>query len=296
MNVLEWSIGTVAGVGACALLYRGWCRRQRQRRETALAAERWRRMQLLLPMLEEIFCELEKEMRPGVTPVALAEFMEALALQRGVRASTRGFRGFPAPACISVNDVFVNAVPTDRPIARGDIVNVQFGLTDGLAFVHQTWAYSVGRATEAQSRLLRAAVDALERASRAAKGDGRVGDISAAIQSAAQAEGCEPNRDFMGSGIWESPFAPPQIPCYAPSEADAVPLQPGMVLLVQAILHSGMPEVEVLQDMWSVRSKDGGPAVCMSQMVLVKEDRGLPLTRIRQMQVEDSPRGKDEVA
>jgi methionyl aminopeptidase len=222
--------------------------------------------------------------------------MEEVAHRRGLRSSVRNFRSFPAPACISVNDVFVNGLPTQEPIAVGDLVNVQFGVTDGLAYAHQAWAYSVGEPTAEQRQLLDAGVEALASASRVARGDGCVGDISQAIQNAADAHGCKPSRHFVGCGIWEQPFEPPQIPCYMPSEHAAVPLQPGMVLLVQAILHAGLPEAEVLEDQWSVRSKDGRPAVTMSRMLLVNEDSARPLTELRNTILTSTSRRNNEVA
>jgi methionyl aminopeptidase len=122
-------------------------------------------------------------------------------------------------------------------------------------------------------------VEALAAATRAAKGTGSVGDISQEIQDVADAYGCEPNHDFVGCGIWERPFEPPQIPCYMPSEQASTPLQAGMVLLVQAILHAGRAEVEVLEDQWSVRSKDGRPAVTMSRMLLLNDHAARPTNR-----------------
>jgi methionyl aminopeptidase len=250
----------------------------------------------LLKVLDTAFTELEAEIRPGVTPVALAAFLERLAHREGVLSSIRGFRGFPAEACISVNDVFVNAIPTQRPIRAGDLVNIQFGVRDGLdAFAHQTWAYSVGEPTDEVARLLHAGVDAIDRATLATRGSGCVGAISAAIQAAAQEHACEPNHHFQGSGFRARPFEPPAIPCYSPSVHDNARLEPGMILLVQAILHSGDPDVEVLDDQWSVRSRDGRPAMTMSRMLLVTPGAAQALTPIRTTKVGNAPRGRGEV-
>lgn len=290
----HWAVAGIKGVGRWA-----WKQFHPSQPETQpsqdLTAERTRR-ERLLKVLDTAFTELEAEIRPGVTPVALAAFLERLAHREGVLSSIRGFRGFPAEACISVNDVFVNAIPSGRPIRAGDLVNVQFGVRDGLeAFAHQTWAYSVAEPTDEVARLLRAGLDAIDQATQVTRGSGRVGAISEAIQRAAHEHGCQPNRDFQGSGFRSRPFEPPAIPCYSPSEHDGAELAPGMVLLVQAILHSGEPEVEVLEDQWSVRSKDGRPAITMSRMLLVTPEAARVLTPIRRTRVDNAPRERHDV-
>jgi methionyl aminopeptidase len=286
----------VAGLVLGVLSHHHWEGRRRCRQRLALDAERARRRVRMLEILDHVFTELESEIRPGVTPADLAAFMEELAHRGGARSSVRNFRAFPAAACISVNDVFVNAIPSHVPIAAGDLVNVQFGVTDGCAYAHQGWAYSVGEPDTDQARLLRAGVEALVNATRVAQAGGVVGDLSSTIQAAALAHGCTPSHHFQGFGISEQPMEPPRIPCYSPSEEDSVRLKAGSILSIHATLHAGTAEIEVLDDAWSVRSKDGEPAVSMSRMVLLERDCATPLTKIRTTSLPGAARGSGDVA
>jgi methionyl aminopeptidase len=288
MPPILWLLLLGLGVLGGIWLYRVGQGIRRRREQEAIDRERWTRLPHLLEVLDDVFKAVESEMRPGIRPVDLARFMEELAHRAGVRSSVRNYKGFPAPACISVNDVFLNGVPDHVPIAKGDLVNIQFGVTDGLAYAQQTWAYTVGEPSAVQDRLLQAGVEALERATRVAHGQAQVADVSTAIERAAARYGCDPSRDFVGCGIWERPVEPPQIPCYNDPETGAVRLEPGMVLLVQAILHAGSCEGEVLSDGWAIRSRDRLPAVAMSRMILIDKEEAIPLTDLRTTRVSDS--------
>ena len=261
------------------------------RRRAALARdsqERLRRLRYLVEVLNGVFDAVEDELRPGITPAALAAFMEEMAHRSSVRSSIRNFRGFPEPAAISVNESFLHGVPSLRPIVEGDVVHIQFGVTDGMAYAHQAWAYALGETSSEWDTVLATAKRGLVRAADAAHGKGRVGAISEAIQAAADEASCVPNREFVGCGIWYQPFGWPPIPCWPDPKRAKIQLPMNQAILVQSIMHVGASEIRTLPDHWAIASADDRPAVALSQMLFLNAGDSEPLTPLRTTRLDNA--------
>ena len=280
-------LGLLAGCGlAGAVAYAAVARRRHAAATKADLEGRVQRLRYLVAILNHVFDAVEQDLRPGVTPQALAAFMENLAHGTGVRSSVRGFRGFPEPAAISVNKTFLNGLPDQEPIREGDVVHIQFGVTDGKAYAHQSWAYEIGAASAEWRTVVSAALQGLENAATVARGAGLVGDVSRAIKSAADEAGCHPNREYMGCGIWDQPFGWPPIPGWPDPRSARIRLPMDQAILVQSIMHAGSPETVIQPDHWGTNSADGRPAAALSQMLLLSPGGVETLTPIRRTRIE----------
>jgi methionyl aminopeptidase len=215
----------------------------------------------------------------GTSTAELDRLAEARTRDRGAVPAFKGYLGYPASLCISVNDEVVHGIPSPHRLLRdGDVVGLDFGVL--LRGFHGDAAQTVvvGRASPDALRLVEATRAALEGGIAAARAGGRVGDIGAAVQGSAESAGFSVVRQFVGHGIGRKLHEPPQVPNFGTPGTGAW-LRPGLVLAIEPMVNAGGPGVRTLDDGWTAVTEDGSLSAHFEHTVAVTEEGPEVLTR-----------------
>lgn len=200
--------------------------------------------------------ELKKHIVPGVTTKELDEIAERFILAHGATPSFKGYNGFPASICASVNEQLVHGIPTSRPLNNGDIISVDIGVKYGGFHGDSAWTYPVGTIDEDTKRLLDVTEKSLYIGIEQVKPGDRLSNISYAIQSYVESNGFSIVREYCGHGIGKNLHEDPYVPHFGPPNKGPV-LKPGMVLCIEPMVNAGSRYVRTLPDNWTVVTADG---------------------------------------
>ena len=235
------------------------------------------RMRVSNGMAARVRDELAAMIAPGVSTAELDRYAEERIRGMGATAAFKGYRGYPASVCVSINQQVVHGIPGSYVIRDGDVVSVDVGVVfDGYVGDTATTVL-VGEPREGVTEVLGTAWKALERAIGQAVEGRRLGDISHAVQSTVEGAGYSVVREFVGHGIGRSMHEDPQIPNFG--KAGRGPrLRRGMTLAIEPMVNLGKASVRVLDDEWTVETCDGLPSVHVEHTVAVGKDRAEILT------------------
>ena len=224
-----------------------------------------------------ILRELADLIRPGITTAAIDEFVEKTILSEGMIPAFKGYSGYPASACVSVNEQVVHGIPGRRKLKEGDIVSVDVGTIYQGYYSDAARTYAVGSVSEEAANLIQATEQSFFEGLKYCRPGFRLSDVSNAIQRYAEAAGCSVVRDFVGHGIGRAMHEEPQIPNYGPP-GRGPKLQPGMCLAIEPMINAGGWKVRVLEDDWTVVTVDGSLSAHYENTVVITEDEPLLLT------------------
>ncbi|HEY8342027.1 MAG TPA: type I methionyl aminopeptidase [Calditerricola sp.] len=213
---------------------------------------------------------LAKAIRPGVTTKELDEMAEDYIRRRGAIPSFKGYNGFPASICASVNDELVHGIPSDRKLKEGDIISIDIGAQLDGYHGDSAWTYAVGDISDEAKRLLRVTEESLYRGIAQVRPGARLSDISHAIQTHVEAAGFSVVREYVGHGIGQSLHEEPQIPNYGPP-GRGPRLKPGMVLAIEPMVNAGQRYVRTREDNWTVVTVDGSLCAHFEHTVAVTD-------------------------
>lgn len=223
--------------------------------------------------------EVGKKVRPGITTAELDDIAVSEVKKRGAEASFKGYRGFPASICTSVNEEVVHGIPGSRVLQEGEIISLDFGaLMNGF---HGDAAVTVGVgkiSTEAQ-KIIDATRGALQAGIAAARIGARLGDVSAAIQSYAEARGFSVVREYVGHGIGRELHEDPQVPNFGVTGEGPV-LQKGMTMALEPMLNAGGWRTSVAEDKWTVVTADGRLSAHFEHTIVIDEKGPGILTKL----------------
>ena len=220
---------------------------------------------------------LAKAMQPGITAAEL-DVMAANELTRwGARPSFKGYRGFPANLCVSVNEQVVHGIPGDRVLKSGDIVSLDMGTIVGGFHGDAAITVGVGSIDPKARRLLETTEGALTAGISAARSGSRLGDISAAIQAYAESRGFSVVREYVGHGIGRQLHEEPQIPNFGPPGQGSL-LRPGMVLALEPMVNAGGWRTKLDSDQWTVVTADGSLSAHFEHTVAITDGEPEVLT------------------
>jgi methionyl aminopeptidase len=222
-------------------------------------------------LVAQTLAMLAREVRPGVTTATLDGLAEAFILEHGGRPAFKGYRGFPASICSSINAEVVHGIPGPRALVEGDIVGVDVGVEKGGYFGDAASTFPVGIVSEEATRLLQVTREALMRGVAEAKAGKRVGDISHAIQSYVEGQGYSVVRSLVGHGIGRHMHEEPQVPNYGTPDRGPR-LMAGQVLAIEPMVNIGGPDVLTQADGWTVVTKDGSLSAHFEHTVAVGPD------------------------
>lgn len=217
------------------------------------------RMRTAGRMVAEILAILQEKVVPGVTTLELDRIAEAECLKRKARPAFKGYGGFPYTICASPNDKVVHGFANGTPLKEGDILSIDFGVVYQGFYGDSAITLAVGAIDAEKARLLRVTQQSLVAAIEAARVDGRLSDISHAVQALVEKEGFGVVREFVGHGIGRQLHEAPQIPNFGPP-GQGPRLKAGMTLAIEPMINAGAPGVRILEDGWTAVTVDGRPS------------------------------------
>jgi methionyl aminopeptidase len=231
----------------------------------------------------EVLLELRELAKPGVTTGELDQHARKAIAKRGVSSSFLGYGPhglppYPGVVCISVNDEIVHGIPGPREIEDGDVVSVDFGVSDHGYHGDSAFTVAVGRVSPEAEKLVETTRAALDRGIEQMLPGSRLSDIGHAVQACAEAAGFSVVRQFVGHGIGREMHEPPQIPNYGPA-GRGPRLKTGMVFAIEPMVTAGSPEARMLDDQWTAVTVDGSLAAHFEHTILITDHGPEVLTR-----------------
>jgi methionyl aminopeptidase len=246
------------------------------------------RMRVANELVADILDELRAMVAPGITTADLDAHAERCARAAGAEPAFKGYRGYPASLCASVNHEVVHGIPSAaRRLQAGDIISIDMGVKLDGFFGDSAITVPVGPVDPPVEKLLRVTQESLWRGIGAVRTGARVSDIGHAIQSWVEAHGFSVVREFVGHGVGRKLHEEPQIPNYGPP-GRGPRLAEGMVLAIEPMVNLGRPAVRVLADGWTPVTKDGSLSAHLEHTVAVTGQGADILTRTRAMRLEAS--------
>jgi methionyl aminopeptidase len=236
------------------------------------------RMRAANMLVADVLAELAAMVAPGVTTSDLDTEAERLVRAAGAEPAFKGYRGYPATLCASVNEQVVHGIPSARALNEGDIISLDMGVKLNGFYGDSAVTVAVGRVPDDVVKLLRVTQEALEKGIAQVRIGGRVSDIGHAVQAHVEANGFSVVREFVGHGIGASLHEEPQIANYG--EPGRGPrLAEGMVLAIEPMVNMGKAAVKVLADGWTAVTRDGSLSAHFEHTVAVTKGGPLVLTQ-----------------
>ena len=215
--------------------------------------------------------------RPGVTTKEIDTFAANLIKERGAKSAFLGYRKYPGHVCISVNDQVVHGLPNDRRGNFGDIISLDVGVIYRGYIGDTAKTVAVGGCDLLAQKLMDVTERALYEGIGQALAGNRVVDISRAIQKYVESNGFSVVREFVGHGVGRSMHEEPQVPNFVDGKSSPK-LRPGMTIAIEPMVNAGKPAVEILNDGWTVVTRDGLPSAHFEHTVLITENEPEILT------------------
>ncbi len=222
---------------------------------------------------------LREEVKPGIK----TRYLDAIAMKEvtkyGAKASFKGYRGFPAHLCVSVNDEVVHGIPGERELKDGDIVSLDFGAVVNGFHGDAAITVGVGKISPRAEELIAVTQTALMVGIKAARAGAHLGDVSAAIQSYVEGKGFSVVREYSGHGIGRNLHEDPLVPNYG-SPGDGHLLQKGMTLAVEPMVTAGDWRTRLASNRWTVLTADGSLAAHFEHTIAITDDEAEILTLV----------------
>ena len=229
-------------------------------------------------LVGEVLTAMSATIAPGVTTADLDALAEKMIVDAGAKPAFKGYHGYPATICSSVNEEVIHGIPSaSRVMQEGDVVSIDVGASLGGYYGDSAITLPVGKISTEAATLLRVTEESLYKAIEAVKPGGRVSDIGHAVQKHVEAFGFTVVREFVGHGIGQRMHEEPQIPNYG--EPGRGPrLAEGMVLAIAPMVNAGAPAVKVLADGWTAVTRDKSLSAHFEHTVAVTADGAWILT------------------
>ena len=245
-------------------------------------------------LVGEVLSELAAVIAPGVTTAELDAMAEKRILAAGATPAFKGYHGYPATICASVNDEVIHGIPSPtRVLKEGDIVSIDVGASLNGYFGDSALTLPVGRVTDEAARLLRVTEESLYQAIDQVRPGGRLSDVSHAVQRHVESHGFSVVREFVGHGIGQRMHEDPQVPNYG--EPGRGPrLAEGMVLAIEPMVNAGKPAVRVLSDGWTAVTRDASLSAHFEHTVAVTAGKPWILTERAPLTSRDVQRLREE--
>ncbi len=228
-------------------------------------------------IVAHILSDLRKMVQPGITTLELDVYAETKIRQQGGIPAFKGYRGFPATVCVSINEQVVHGIPGSRRLKEGDIVSLDLGVILKGFYGDAAITIPVGKISEEAARLLDVTEKALYKGIEQAKTGKRLYDISHAIQSWVEGNRFSVVREFVGHGVGRDLHEEPQIPNFGEPNR-GVQLKRGMVLALEPMVNMGTWKVRVEPDGWTAVTADGRLSAHFEHTIAITEDGPYILT------------------
>lgn len=229
-------------------------------------------------IIGKLLSRIGAEVKPGVTTARLDRIAEDFIRAEGAVPAFKGYYGFPATICASINDEVVHGIPGSRALKEGDIIGIDVGAKLEGFYSDAARTFAVGKVDGEMRRLIEVAETALDKGIEAAVAGNRISDISHAVQTYVESHGFEVVRQYVGHGIGTQLHEEPQVPNFGkPHQGPTI--KPGMALAIEPMVNAGTHQVVLGSDGWTVRTQDGRPSSHFEDTVLITGERTEILTR-----------------
>jgi len=230
-------------------------------------------------IVAEVLEGLRELIKPGITTRKLDVYAEETTKKRGAVPAFKGYMGYPASLCVSVNSEVVHGIPSETVLKEGDIISMDFGVLYKGYYGDSAITVPVGKVSSVAVKLMKITDEALYKGINEAKAGNRLGDISAAVQDHVEGAGFSIVRDFVGHGIGRSLHEDPQIPNYG-LRGRGIELKNGMVFAIEPMVNEGTFKVKVLKDGWTVVTSDGKLSAHFEHTIAITENGPVILSRL----------------
>ena len=215
--------------------------------------------------------EVAKLVRPGVSLKTLDSVAETFIRDNGAVPSFKGYEGYPASLCLSVNDVVVHGIPSNKELREGDIVSVDCGAYKNGFHGDYCYTFEVGHVAEEIHNLCERTKESLYKGIEQAVEGNRIGDIGHAVQSYVESYGYSVVREMVGHGCGRRMHEKPDVPNYG-SKGSGPKLKKGMVICIEPMINLGVRNIRIDRDGWTTRTMDGQPSAHFEHMVAIREN------------------------
>lgn len=221
--------------------------------------------------------EVAKMIEPGITTQEINDFVARHITKLGGKQFTKGYNGFPAETCASLNDVVAHGFPSNRPLQNGDLLKLDIVAEADGWFGDSCWCYAVGQVSPEADKLMRVTKECLELGIAQALPGNRLGDVTSAIQKHAEANGYSVVRDLLGHGIGRSLHEEPNYE-HIGVAGKGVRLKEGMVFTIEPMINEGTFRIAIDDDGWTARTADGKWSAQYEHTIALTADGPLILT------------------
>lgn len=217
---------------------------------------------------------------PGISTAEIDKIVRDFIEKSGATPSFLGYGGFPASACISVNDVIIHGIPSKKKILKkGDIVSIDVGAFYKGFHGDNAWTFPVGEVSEEAQKIMDTTREALFIGIKNAVPGNRLGDIGSAIQQYVEARNYSVVRDFVGHGVGANLHEDPSVPNYG-TPGRGVRLMPGMTIAIEPMVNQGTCKVRILDDGWTTKTADGKLSAHFEHSIAITNNGPVILTSV----------------
>jgi len=223
-------------------------------------------------LVGKTLAEVALNIKPGVSTMQLNNIAETYIRDNGAIPSFKGYNGFPATLCISINDHIVHGIPSNTIINDGDIVSVDCGVIKNGYHGDYAYTFAIGNVKEEIIKLLKITKESLYKGIEKAISGNRTGDIGYAIQNHVESYGYSVVRELVGHGIGKSLHEKPEVPNYG-QKGSGAKLKNGMVICIEPMINLGKRNIIMEKDGWTVRTADGKPSAHYEHQIVIRDNK-----------------------
>lgn len=209
--------------------------------------------------------------KPGITTKELDKLAYDFITSQDATPSFLNYEGFPASICTSINEEVVHGIPSNRKLKNGDVIGIDIGANYKGYHGDSAWSYQVGSVSREKAYLLEHTEKALFEGLKQVKPGNRIGDISHAIEEYAKAHKLGVVRELVGHGVGNHLHEEPDVPNYGKKGTGPI-LKEGMVIAIEPMLNLGTHKIYILDDDWTIITRDGSPSAHFEHTVVVTKD------------------------
>jgi len=223
-------------------------------------------------LVGKTLAEVAKAIKPGIKTIELDAIAEEFIRDHGAVPGFKGYGGFPATLCISVNEAVVHGIPDERELIDGDLLSVDCGTLMNGFYGDSAYTFAVGNVKEEHLLLMQRTKESLYLAIDQAVSGRRIGDIGYAIQSYVEGFGYSVVRDLVGHGVGRNLHEKPEVPNYG-RRGSGMKLKSGLVLAIEPMINLGVKEVVQDNDGWTIRTADSKPSAHYEHNIVVRNGK-----------------------
>jgi len=221
---------------------------------------------------------LANEIKPGVTTLYLDKIAEDYILSKSAKPAFKGYNGYPATICASIEEQVVHGIPSGRELKQGEIIGIDVGVLKNGYYGDAAYTFAVGEVSEAKLKLMKITKESLYEGIQKARAGNHLSDIGNAIQTYVEAHGFSVVRTLVGHGIGANLHEAPEVPNYG-KPGRGPELKPGMCLAIEPMVNEGAFNVESLDDGWTIVTADGKPSAHYEHTITITNNGPLILSK-----------------